>query len=62
MGIRIQKTVNRSMRVGLRLSPNEHDRIQDFCKKNSVSFSDFVRQCIKQADHKLIEEDLKERK
>lgn len=59
--MKIKKTITRSKQVGLRLSPNEYDLIQKFCMKNTVSFSDFVRQCIKQADHKLIEEDLKER-
>lgn len=58
----IKKTITRSKQVGLRLSPNEYDLIQEFCMKNTVSFSDFVRQCIKQADHKLIEDDHKERK
>jgi hypothetical protein len=61
MTIEIKKSVTRSAKVALRLSPGEFRIIHEFCTAHNVTFSDFVRQCIRQADQRLIEDDLKSR-
>lgn len=57
----IQKSIVRSEKVTIRFSVAEYQNIKAFCEKHSVTYAYFVRQCIKQADHKLIENDLRAR-
>lgn len=51
-------SIVRSERVALRLSPKERNLIENFCAKNNMSLSDFVRQCIALAEPSLIEKDI----
>lgn len=51
-------SIVRSERVALRLSPFERHKIEDFCLKNGMSLSDFVRQCIALAEPSLVEKDI----
>ncbi len=51
-------SIVRSDRVALRLTPKERNLIENFCTKNSMSLSDFVRQCIAMAEPSLIEKDI----